>query len=182
MTRTLGSSRRPRPSASSRRPTLSSPPTTYVPSAPAREAQAGLWLTRSSLCLQGYNLGHHRIPSNKFLLYDHATRIPGVIHGPGILPGEYPVTGTNVDCKHSHSLAVGQAAPQRRRCCDRRADMAGDGGDSDATDDGRPVDPPAADPGECRAPAGRADAATNPEGPRRLSPLAQGTVPSVSHS
>ena len=39
---------------------------------------------------QGYNLGHHRIPSNKFLLYDHATRIPGVIHGPGIMPGEYP--------------------------------------------------------------------------------------------
>ena len=39
---------------------------------------------------QGYNLGHHRIPSNKFLLYDHATRIPGVIHGPGIKPGEYP--------------------------------------------------------------------------------------------
>ena len=62
----------------------------------------------------GYNLGHHRIPSNKFLLYDHATRIPGVISGettdeytdpsvlgtksmlklhagPGIKPGEYPV-------------------------------------------------------------------------------------------
>ena len=39
----------------------------------------------------GYNLGHHRIPSNKFLLYDHATRIPGVIAGPGIKPGGYPV-------------------------------------------------------------------------------------------
>ena len=43
----------------------------------------------------GYNLGHHRIPSNKFLLYDHATRIPGVISGPGIKPGEYPVLGAS---------------------------------------------------------------------------------------
>ena len=32
----------------------------------------------------GYNLGHHRIPSNKFLMYDHATRIPGVLAGPGV--------------------------------------------------------------------------------------------------
>ena len=45
----------------------------------------------------GYNLGHHRIPSNKFLLYDHATRIPAVIRGPGIRPGDNPVLGTNVD-------------------------------------------------------------------------------------
>ena len=36
----------------------------------------------------GYNLGHHRIPSNKFLLYDHAVRIPAVVRGPGIkVPG-----------------------------------------------------------------------------------------------
>jgi N-acetylglucosamine-6-sulfatase len=45
-----------------------------------------------------YNLGHHRIPSNKFLLYDHATRIPAVIRGPGIPAGEpNAVLGTNVD-------------------------------------------------------------------------------------
>ena len=45
----------------------------------------------------GYNLGHHRIPSNKFLLYDHATRIPAVVRGPGIEGGDNPVLGTNVD-------------------------------------------------------------------------------------
>jgi len=45
----------------------------------------------------GYNLGHHRIPSNKFLLYDHATRIPMVVRGPGIRSGLNPVLGTNVD-------------------------------------------------------------------------------------
>lgn len=43
------------------------------------------------------DLGHHRIPSNKFLLYDHATRIPCVVRGPGIKPGNNPVLGTNVD-------------------------------------------------------------------------------------
>ena len=45
----------------------------------------------------GYNLGHHRIPSNKFLLYNHATRIPMVVHGPGIPAGPNSVLGTNVD-------------------------------------------------------------------------------------
>eukprot|EP00937_MAST-01D_sp_MAST-1D-sp2_P000049 g49.t1 len=45
----------------------------------------------------GYNLGHHRIPSNKFLLYDHALRIPGLVSGPGIAAGNNSVLGTNVD-------------------------------------------------------------------------------------
>lgn len=45
----------------------------------------------------GYNLGHHRIMSNKFLLYDHATRIPGLVRGPGIKGGMNGVLGTNVD-------------------------------------------------------------------------------------
>jgi arylsulfatase A-like enzyme len=35
----------------------------------------------------GYNLGHHRLPSNKFLLYDHSLRIPMVFKGPGIVAG-----------------------------------------------------------------------------------------------
>eukprot|EP00730_Choanoeca_flexa_P004006 TRINITY_DN11568_c0_g1_i4.p1 TRINITY_DN11568_c0_g1~~TRINITY_DN11568_c0_g1_i4.p1 ORF type:complete len:512 (+),score=86.63 TRINITY_DN11568_c0_g1_i4:39-1574(+) len=45
-----------------------------------------------------YNLGNHRLPSNKFLLYDHSLRIPGVVTGPGVEPGsENSVFGTNVD-------------------------------------------------------------------------------------
>ena len=43
----------------------------------------------------GYNLGHHRIPSNKFLLYDHSLRIPMVVRGPGIAPG----TSSIVSCR-----------------------------------------------------------------------------------
>jgi len=45
----------------------------------------------------GYNLGHHRIPTNKFLLYDHALRIPMVVRGPGVKAGNSSVLGTNVD-------------------------------------------------------------------------------------
>ena len=44
-----------------------------------------------------YNLGHHRIPSNKFLLYDHSLRIPMLVRGPAIRRGESTVLGTNVD-------------------------------------------------------------------------------------
>eukprot|EP01065_Artemidia_motanka_P029313 TRINITY_DN35454_c0_g1_i1.p1 TRINITY_DN35454_c0_g1~~TRINITY_DN35454_c0_g1_i1.p1 ORF type:complete len:616 (+),score=241.61 TRINITY_DN35454_c0_g1_i1:79-1926(+) len=46
----------------------------------------------------GYNLGQHRLPSNKFLLYDHSLRIPMLFKGPGIAAGsklDFP--GTNVD-------------------------------------------------------------------------------------
>ncbi|EGD81213.1 hypothetical protein PTSG_11248 [Salpingoeca rosetta] len=46
----------------------------------------------------GYNLGNHRLPSNKFLLYEHSLRIPLVVHGPGVPAGKHiPVLGTNVD-------------------------------------------------------------------------------------
>jgi len=46
----------------------------------------------------GYNLGNHRLPSNKFLLYDHSLRIPMVVKGPGIPSGVVlPILGTNVD-------------------------------------------------------------------------------------
>ena len=47
-----------------------------------------------------YNLGHHMLPSNKFLLYDHSLRIPMVIMGPGIQPNSAnEFLGTQV-CEH----------------------------------------------------------------------------------
>ncbi len=45
----------------------------------------------------GYNLGHHRIPSNKFLVYDHALKPPMLVRGPGVKPGINMLLGTNVD-------------------------------------------------------------------------------------
>lgn len=46
----------------------------------------------------GYNLGQHRLPSNKFLPYEHSTRIPMVVKGPGVPAGSsLPFLGTNVD-------------------------------------------------------------------------------------
>jgi len=52
------------------------------------------WMVTSD---HGYNLGQHRLPSNKFLLYDHAVRIPMLVRGPGIAAGNNSVLGTNVD-------------------------------------------------------------------------------------
>jgi arylsulfatase A-like enzyme len=46
----------------------------------------------------GYNLGHHRLPSNKFLLYDHSLRIPMIFKGPGIAANSTTdFLGTQVD-------------------------------------------------------------------------------------
>ena len=46
----------------------------------------------------GYNLGHHMLPSNKFLLYEHSLRIPMLFSGPGIQKnGSFNVMGTQVD-------------------------------------------------------------------------------------
>jgi N-acetylglucosamine-6-sulfatase len=46
----------------------------------------------------GYNLGQHRIPSNKFLLYDHSLKIPMLFKGPGIPKGTIlDFLGTQVD-------------------------------------------------------------------------------------
>ena len=51
-----------------------------------------------------YNLGHHMLPSNKFLLYDHSLRIPMVIMGPGIPPNSAnEFLGTQV-CEHLFEL------------------------------------------------------------------------------
>ena len=38
----------------------------------------------------GYNLGHHRLPDNKFNSYLHDLRIPLLIRGPGIPAGLRP--------------------------------------------------------------------------------------------
>eukprot|EP00038_Savillea_parva_P030217 m.76389 g.76389 ORF g.76389 m.76389 type:complete len:690 (-) comp9057_c0_seq1:74-2143(-) len=62
----------------------------------------GLNLNRKTYYLvssdHGYNLGQHRLPSNKFLLYDHSLRIPMLFVGPGIPAGvEVGYRGTNVD-------------------------------------------------------------------------------------
>lgn len=66
--------------------------------------------SQSTLTHCSYNLGHHRIPSNKFLVYDHAVRIPMVsatcceqltthqiVFGPGIPHSNNTVLGSNVD-------------------------------------------------------------------------------------
>ena len=45
----------------------------------------------------GYNLGGHRMPSNKMMLYEHSLKIPMVITGPGIpAGGTLPHLGTQV--------------------------------------------------------------------------------------
>jgi len=46
----------------------------------------------------GYNLGQHRLPSCKLNVYDHDIRIPMVIKGPGIKPGQFfDFPASNVD-------------------------------------------------------------------------------------
>ena len=46
----------------------------------------------------GYNLGHHRLPSNKFLIYEHDLAIPMVFKGPGIAANStFDFQGTQVD-------------------------------------------------------------------------------------
>lgn len=64
-----------------------------------------------------YNLGHHMLPSNKFLLYDHSLRIPMVIMGPGIKPNSAnEFLGTQV-CEHFNvwvGYTVWRTAPTLR--------------------------------------------------------------------
>lgn len=60
----------------------------------------------------GYNLGQHRLPSNKFLLYDHSLRIPMLFKGPGIKPGsKVDFQGTNVDVAPTILGLAGIATP-----------------------------------------------------------------------
>jgi len=66
----------------------------------------------------GYNLGQHRLPSNKFLLYDHAVRIPMVVRGPGVAAGNNSVLGTNVDYAPTW---LGLAGIETPSCMDGRS-------------------------------------------------------------
>mmetsp|Transcript_59848 Transcript_59848/g.165550 ORF Transcript_59848/g.165550 Transcript_59848/m.165550 type:complete len:558 (+) Transcript_59848:34-1707(+) len=60
----------------------------------------------------GYNLGHHRLPSDKFLLYDHSLRIPMLFKGPGIKPGSTTdFLGTQVDLAPTVLGLAGLPAP-----------------------------------------------------------------------
>ena len=46
----------------------------------------------------GWNLGQHRLPGGKHNVYDHSTRIPMVIRGPGITAGSrFTFPASNVD-------------------------------------------------------------------------------------
>eukprot|EP01063_Lacrimia_lanifica_P011237 TRINITY_DN18059_c0_g1_i1.p1 TRINITY_DN18059_c0_g1~~TRINITY_DN18059_c0_g1_i1.p1 ORF type:complete len:570 (+),score=192.11 TRINITY_DN18059_c0_g1_i1:74-1783(+) len=46
----------------------------------------------------GYNLGHHGLPSNKFVMYEHALRVPMLFRGPGVAAGAVMAEmGTQVD-------------------------------------------------------------------------------------
>ena len=68
---------------------------------------------------QGYNLGNHRLPSNKFLMYEHAVRIPMVMRGPGIPAGaKSAVLGTNVDYAPTFLAMAGIRTPA---CMDGRS-------------------------------------------------------------
>ena len=78
----------------------------------AAVTECGLW-DRTYWVLtsdHGYNLGHHRIPSNKFLLFDHSLRIPMVVRGPGIAPGTNGVVST----LRSHRLHRAVTSPCHR--------------------------------------------------------------------
>ena len=67
----------------------------------------------------GYNLGHHRLTSNKFLLYDHALRIPMLVRGPGVPSGaRLPHLGTNVDLAPTWLELAGISPPS---CMDGRS-------------------------------------------------------------
>lgn len=56
--------------------------------------------------------GNHRIPTNKFQLYDHSTRIPMVITGPGVPPGvPNSAMGTNVDYSPTWLAMAGLPTP-----------------------------------------------------------------------
>ena len=65
----------------STRPCLLRWPPTFRPLLPAHPARA---CNCRGVAADGYNLGHHRLPDNKFNSYMHDLRIPFLIRGPGI--------------------------------------------------------------------------------------------------
>lgn len=67
----------------------------------------------------GYNLGGHRLPSNKMLLYEHSLRMPMVVYGPGVPPDvTLPILGTNVDLAPTWLALAGIDTPE---CMDGRS-------------------------------------------------------------
>ena len=62
----------------------------------------------------GYNLGHHRLPDNKFNSYMHDLRIPFLIRGPGISGGQLrPEIITQVDYAATFLGLAGIPTPAR---------------------------------------------------------------------
>jgi len=60
----------------------------------------------------GYNLGHHMLPQDKFLIYEHSLKIPLVVTGPGIARGgEFDVMATQVDLAPTILGLAGIATP-----------------------------------------------------------------------
>eukprot|EP01043_Picozoa_sp_COSAG02_P021656 COSAG02_NODE_1105_length_14545_cov_15.280701_7_plen_216_part_00 len=61
----------------------------------------------------GYNLGGHRMTSNKMMPYEHSLRIPMVVAGPGIPKGglELHVLGTQVDLAPTWLALAGLDTP-----------------------------------------------------------------------
>ena len=66
------------------------------------------WIVTSD---HGYNLGQHRLPSCKLNVYDHDTRIPLIISGPGIsMNTKFDLLGSNVDVAPT-MLSLAGASP-----------------------------------------------------------------------
>eukprot|EP00756_Hemistasia_phaeocysticola_P060152 Hpha_TRINITY_DN3779_c0_g1::TRINITY_DN3779_c0_g1_i1::g.23856::m.23856/K01137/GNS; N-acetylglucosamine-6-sulfatase len=60
----------------------------------------------------GYNLGHHSLPSNKFVLYEHSLCIPMLFSGPGIARNAVmDKMGTQVDLAPTILALAGLGAP-----------------------------------------------------------------------
>ena len=61
----------------------------------ASRSRQTYWFVSSD---HGYNLGNHRLPSNKMQMYEHSIRPPFIVKGPGIREGiEFYQLASNVD-------------------------------------------------------------------------------------
>ena len=63
---------------------------------------------------QGYNLGEHRLTSEKMNMYEHTLRIPLVVMGPDIAAGaQLAHLGSNVDLAPTRLALAGIPTPGR---------------------------------------------------------------------